>query len=76
MTPTNATPLHPVTGQMGNDELEFAVELWTHDQSAVEQILARAASVMLARAIFTAAKNEYPGRHIVLRHADRVVDQT
>jgi hypothetical protein len=61
---------------MSNDALLYVVELWTHDQSAVEQVLARAATAMLARAIFAAAKAEYPGRHIVLRHGDRTIEQT
>ena len=56
--------------------LVYAVELWTPDSAALEQILARAASATLARAIFTAAQQEHPGRHIVLRQGDQVIDRT
>ena len=39
-------------------------------------MLARAASMALARAIFLAAQSEYLGRHIVLRRGGRVIDES
>lgn len=57
-----------------DDELPYAVELWGENRSAVEKVLARAFSVSLARAIFRAATEENPGRHITLRHGERVLE--
>jgi hypothetical protein len=55
--------------------LPYRVELWDADRHAVERVLARAVSVTLARAIFTAAQNEHPGRAVTLRHGNRVLAQ-
>jgi hypothetical protein len=76
MTLSNATPLRSQQSQPGDDPLVYAVELWTEDRTALDQILARASSATLARAIFTAAKEEHPGRHLVLRHGANVIDQS
>ena len=76
MKASNATPLQLAASESGDDLLVYAVEIWTDDMSAPEQLLAQASSVMLARAIFTAAMDEHPGRRIVLRHGERVIDKT
>jgi hypothetical protein len=56
------------------EELPFRVELW-HDggHDAVERILARAANVQLARAIFKAAQGDHPQRRITLRRDNRII---
>ena len=56
------------------DELSYAVELWDEHRKSVEKIMARAANLSLARAIFRAALEENPGRRIVLRHGERIVE--
>jgi hypothetical protein len=76
MKPSNATPLRPTASERGDDLLVYAVEIWADDMSAPEQLLAQASSAVLARAIFTAAMDEHPGRRIVLRHGERVIDKT
>ena len=76
MTQTKAVSIEALSSQPGDDSLVYAVELWREDASAIDQILGRAASASLARAIFVAAKEEHPGREIVLRHGDRVIDRT
>jgi hypothetical protein len=77
MNASNAAPLRQTASEGGCDHLLFyAVEIWADDMSAPEQLLAQASSVVLARAIFTAAMDEHPGRRIVLRHGERVVDKT
>jgi hypothetical protein len=76
MTASNATPLRSQQSQAGDDPLVYAVELWTEDRAALDQILARASSATLARAIFAAAKEEHPARHLVLRYGVNVIDQT
>jgi len=74
--PSQTTPLRPQSGQADGDPLVYAIELWTDADGALEQVLARAASLTLARAIFTAAKQEHPGRRIILRHGDRELDKS
>jgi hypothetical protein len=76
MTPIKAKPLELGGRTTEADGLAYAVELWTEDSVAPEQTLARALNAALARAVFIAAKEEHPDRHIVLRHGDRVVDET
>jgi len=62
------------SGQDAEDAgLPFQVELWDADRIQVERVLARAASSVLAQAIFSAAKREYPGRHICVRRGTHVV---
>jgi hypothetical protein len=48
--------------------LPYTVELWNLTRSAPERTLGKAASLTIARTIFTAALSEYLGRLIVLRH--------
>ena len=60
--------------ESGNDELPYAIELWSEDRAQVEKILARAFRISLARAIFRTALEENPGRRIVLRHDGRVIE--
>ena len=57
-----------------NDELTYAVELWDENRRGVEKILARAFNISLARAILRTALEENPGRRIVLRHGERIVE--
>jgi hypothetical protein len=55
------------------DELPYCVELWQADVDKVERVLARALSVQLARAIYTAALTEFPQRRITLRRGSEVI---
>jgi hypothetical protein len=56
------------------EELPYRVELWRADGRAeVERVLARALNPSLARAIFTAATAEHPGRRLTLSEGDRIV---
>ena len=55
-------------------ELPYAIELWDETRGRVEKILARAFKISLARAIFRAALDENPGRRVVLRHGERIVE--
>ncbi len=58
------------------EKLPYKVELWTLGRQTVERVLARAASMALARAIFLAARDEYVGRYIVLRRGGKVIDES
>ena len=53
--------------------LPYTVELWNLPRTAPERVIGRAASAILARAIFTAAQSEQLGRRIVLRRGSRVI---
>jgi len=55
-------------------QLSYRIELCDADNAdIVERVLGRALSVTLARAIFSAARGEYPERRIRLRKGSRIV---
>ncbi|HEV2531432.1 hypothetical protein [Phenylobacterium sp.] len=56
--------------------LPYIVELWNLPRTAPERVIGRAASAVLARAIFTAARSEHLGRRIVLRRGSQVIAET
>jgi hypothetical protein len=67
-TSRTSRPSRPV------EELVYRIELWRDGRvDQVERVLARAASVELARAIFKAALTEHPGRRITLRKGSRTL---
>lgn len=58
------------------EDLPYRIELWRDGDgngSGVERVLARAASVQLAHAIFKAVRSEHPDRRITLRDGERIV---
>lgn len=55
--------------------LPYAVELWNLTRTAPERVLGRAASAVLARAIFAAAQSEHLGRKIVLRRGSEILSE-
>ena len=55
------------------DELPYWIELWKLESEHVERVLGRAASVQLARAIFTSAQSEFPRRRITVRRGEDTV---
>ena len=58
-----------------SDELPYWIELWHAEREQVERVIGRAASHQLARAIFTSAQSEFPGRRITVRRlAEKVLD--
>lgn len=56
--------------------LPYAVELWDMPRVKPERVLGRAASALMARAIFAAARNEHLGRRIVLRRGAKVLAES
>jgi hypothetical protein len=58
------------------EKLPYVVELRDADGAAVEKVLARAARASLARAIFQAAKDEYPGRRLCLRQGSKTLEDS
>lgn len=47
-------------------DLPFRVELWNENKDRVERVIARTHSGNLAHAVFAAACEQYPGRHLRL----------
>jgi hypothetical protein len=56
--------------------LPYTVELWNLPRTAVERVIGRASSAVLARAIYTAARTEHLGRRIVLRRGAQVLAES
>jgi hypothetical protein len=56
--------------------LPYTIELWDRSGRRAERVIGRAASAVLARAIFTAAQSEHAGRRIVLRRGSKVMTQS
>jgi hypothetical protein len=55
----------------------YRIELWLDGPGdQIERVLARAAGVELARAIFKAALSEHPGRRITLRKGNRTIEDS
>jgi hypothetical protein len=55
------------------EELDFTVEQWSVDGSRVDEILARAGHVLVARIAFYEAARQRPSRRVVLRQASRLI---
>ena len=64
----------PATG--AHAALPYAVEIWDLPRLRPERVIGRAASMVLARAIFVAAQSEHLGRKIVLRRGGKVVAES
>jgi hypothetical protein len=56
-----------------SDILPFSIDLIEDGTETAVRVLARAANASLARAIFKAAQEEHPGRHIALRRGDEII---
>jgi hypothetical protein len=55
------------------DDLEFRVEQWDAADAHIEELLAAAGNVTVARAAFNAAVHLRPQARIQLRHRARVI---
>lgn len=64
-------PSRPTPAQ--RKDLPYKVEMWDRGGAALQQVLARALDVQLARAIFHAARKEYPDARILLRRGARTI---
>jgi hypothetical protein len=67
----NAAPLESAPAVGG--ELPYAVELWDLPRRGPERVIGRAASMIVAHAIFTAAQAEHLGRRLVLRRGSQIL---
>jgi hypothetical protein len=58
-------------------DLPFRVELWDDGETKAERVVARAHSATLAQAVFNAACEQYPGRHLSLwRGRERLAERS
>ncbi len=55
------------------DDFAFHVEVWTHDDMHVDQTMAVAKNVMLAKAAYEQCLREREGRIVWLRNGCRIV---
>jgi hypothetical protein len=55
------------------EDLPYRIELWRAEGGTVERVLARAASVQLAHAIFRAVREEHADRRVTLAHGQQIV---
>ena len=66
----------PIAHAPAAARLPYVIELWNLTRDTPEKVIARAASALLARAIFSAAQGEHLGRMIVLRRGSHVLART
>jgi hypothetical protein len=59
-----------------SDQLSYTIELWDLPRNGPERVIGRAASMVLARAIFAAAQTEHLGRRLILRRGAKVVQES
>jgi hypothetical protein len=64
------------TPAASSENLSYTIELWDLPRSGPERVIGRAASMVLARAIFAAAQTEHLGRRLVLRRGGKVVQES
>jgi hypothetical protein len=56
-----------------NEDLPYRIELWDSAETRVEEVIARVRNVIVARAAFTAAVQQYPNRVLTLRQGALVM---
>jgi hypothetical protein len=59
-----------------NEDLPYRVTLWLEENTSIVKVLARAANVVLARAIYVAALTENPGRRITLNRGLEIISDS
>jgi hypothetical protein len=58
------------------EALPYKIELWDERGAAVQRVLARVSSSVLARAAFDAAVSEHANRRITLRRGARLIAES
>lgn len=57
-----------------SDGMPYIIEIWNLPRTAVERVIARAASLQIARTVFESAASENPARRLVLRRGERIFE--
>ena len=65
-----------VVGAASEEPLPFTVALWDRSREIPERIIGRAATMVLAQAIFQAAQADFAGERITLSRGARVLMDT
>ena len=60
---------------LGNNAA-YRVEKWDSRAQHVEEVLAPASLILVGKAAFPTAMEQYPGVRLTLRHGIRVIDKT
>jgi hypothetical protein len=64
-------------GEAGPDQaLPFRVELWDQTRARRERVIGRAATMVLAQAIFAAAQTDFAGQRITVSRGERILMDT
>jgi hypothetical protein len=74
--PASRSKLRDRGGPIEVDPLPFRVELWPAGVEKPERLLGRAATMLLAQAIYAAAQQDYAGQRITLSRGDMVLQQS
>ncbi|MBV9976173.1 MAG: hypothetical protein JO105_12350 [Hyphomicrobiales bacterium] len=64
---------HYANAALGNNA---AYRVWDSREQHVEEVLATASLILVGKAAFAAAIEQYPGVRLTLRHGIRVIDKT
>jgi hypothetical protein len=67
----------PVTSAIGPiARLPYAIVLWNLPRTAPERVLGKAANLVIARTVFTAAQTEHVGRLLVLQKGAKIIQRS
>jgi hypothetical protein len=70
---TDARFSRAFAGKAAPESLSFIVELCRAEEDRPERILGRALNLTLARAIYLAALQDFPGRRIIIRKGGMII---
>ena len=62
--------------QISPDDFHFRIDLWDDGDKRIEQVIAFASDLVVARAAYAAAVQAKPGKRITLRQRARVLDRS
>jgi hypothetical protein len=65
-----------VPSPIERDDLPYKVELWDDAYHTVEQVLAVTSNSSIGYGAYYAAVQQFPTRHITLRHKNRVISRS
>lgn len=77
MRPSDADPKSfPFDAPDTDEALPFRVDLWDRARDRPDRVIGRAATLVLAQAIYQAAQSDFAGERITLSRGDRIVLDT
>jgi hypothetical protein len=70
------TALHYFAAAQAPEPASFKIEQWDWKGLHVEQVVASASLIVIARTAFATAREQLPGARLTLRQGIRVIDET